>query len=79
MDHLVQSLAHVLDPQRAESAGLFVGDLILHLLRRSKDSIIGVLPDLLKTLANRLASARTASFSQVINFLLIFFQSTYAH
>ncbi|KAG0140386.1 hypothetical protein CROQUDRAFT_674684 [Cronartium quercuum f. sp. fusiforme G11] len=64
MDHLVRSLAHVLDPQRAESAGLFVGDLILHLLRKSKDSIVGVLPDLLKTLANRLAIARTASFSQ---------------
>ncbi|KAH9823821.1 armadillo-type protein [Melampsora americana] len=64
IDHLVSCLAHVLDPQRADSAGLFVGDLILHLLRKSMDSIVGVLPDLLKTLASRLATARTATFSQ---------------
>ena len=57
-------LARTLDPSQPESGGLFVGDLIIQLLRRAATSVLPILPHLLKALATRLATAETASFSQ---------------
>lgn len=58
-------IARVLGPDQSESGGLFVGDLIVHVLRQAGDSALSVIPDLLRALLVRLATAQTASFSQV--------------
>ncbi|KAA1471630.1 ARM repeat-containing protein [Dentipellis sp. KUC8613] len=47
-----------------ESGGLFVGDLIIHLLRRAGDAVLPVLPELLEAMLNRMATAKTATFLQ---------------
>lgn len=54
----------MLDPQRSESGGLFVGDLLLHVFRRAGQQILPILPDLLQALVTRLSTAVTATFSQ---------------
>ena len=55
----------MLAPEQDESAGLFVGELLLHLLKRAEHAIAPVLPNLLQSLIRRLATAQTASFCQV--------------
>ncbi|TFY79832.1 hypothetical protein EWM64_g4180 [Hericium alpestre] len=47
-----------------ESGGLFVGDLIIHLLRRAGDAVLPVLPDLLEAMVSRMRTAKTATFLQ---------------
>ncbi|KZT02228.1 ARM repeat-containing protein [Laetiporus sulphureus 93-53] len=47
-----------------ESGGLVVGDLIIHLFRRAGESVLPVLPDLLKAMLARMTQAKTASFIQ---------------
>jgi hypothetical protein len=54
----------VLQPDRSESASLFVGDLLLHVFRRAGEAILPILPDLLRALLNRLTTAKTSTFSQ---------------
>lgn len=49
-----------------ESGGLVIGDLIIHLLRRAGESVLPVLPELLKAMVGRMTSAKTATFLQVI-------------
>ena len=61
---LFSIVARVLDPQRSESGGLFVGDLLLHVFRRAGPQILPILPDLLRALVLRLSTALTATFSQ---------------
>ncbi|KAI5481652.1 Importin 9 [Pseudohyphozyma bogoriensis] len=62
---LVLSLvARLLDPSASESGGLFVGDLVMHLIRTAGTGLAPVLPDLLKAFVTRLATAETPSFSQ---------------
>lgn len=65
LDYVVKAIAHVLHPGRSESGGLFVGDLILALLRKAGDLVLPILPDLLKALMDRLALAKSATFTQV--------------
>ena len=59
-------ISRVLDPQRSESGGLFVGDLLLNVFRKAIEHIVPVLPGLLKALVYRLATAVTATFSQAL-------------
>jgi hypothetical protein len=49
----------------AESGGLVIGDLIIHLLRRAGDAVLPVLPQLLHAMVIRMPSAKTAQFLQV--------------
>ncbi|KZO96466.1 ARM repeat-containing protein [Calocera viscosa TUFC12733] len=61
---MIQVLAHVLRPQASEAGGLWIGDLVVHLLRRAGDALSPVLPDLLISLLNRLPTVKTAPFTQ---------------
>jgi hypothetical protein len=65
IQHVFAVIARVLRPEAAEAGGLFVGDLIVHLLREAGESVMPVLPELLRTLILRLDGASTAGFSQV--------------
>jgi len=47
-----------------ESGGLFIGDLIIHLLRRAGDAVLPVLPEMLRAMVGRMSTAKTASFIQ---------------
>lgn len=64
MDYVLTLVAKVLQGED-ESAGLTIGDLIIHLLRRAGDAVLPVLPDLLQAMVNRMVTAKTASFVQV--------------
>ncbi|ORX37597.1 armadillo-type protein [Kockovaella imperatae] len=57
-------LGRYLAPTFSESGGIFVGELIMHMFRKATSSIGPVLPDLLRVLATRLASAKMPSFVQ---------------
>ena len=48
-----------------ESGGLAIGDLIIHLFRKSGEAILPVLPELLQAMVARMTSAKTATFIQV--------------
>ncbi|KZT52890.1 ARM repeat-containing protein [Calocera cornea HHB12733] len=61
---MIQVLAHVLRPQESEAGGLWIGDLVVHLLRRAGDEMAAVLPDLLISLVTRLPTVKTAPFIQ---------------
>ncbi|KAK1923454.1 armadillo-type protein [Papiliotrema laurentii] len=56
-------LGRLLEPSFSESGGIFVGDLIMHLFRKAGDAMGPVLGDLLRAIVQRLASAKTATFS----------------
>lgn len=62
-------LGRLLEPSFSESGGIFVGDLIMHLFRKAGDAMGPVLGDLLRAIVQRLASAKTATFS-VVSLLL---------
>lgn len=49
----------------AESGGLVIGDLIIHLFRRAGDAVLSVLPQLLNAMVTRMPTAKTAQFLQV--------------
>lgn len=65
LDHVLRILGRTLDASQDELGGLFVGDLVIHLLRKAGDAILPVLPSLLSALLHRLPTAATASFLQV--------------
>lgn len=48
-----------------ESGSLFIGDLIIHLMRRAGESILPILQQLLEAMATRMTTAKTATFIQV--------------
>lgn len=58
-------IARLLNPAESESGGLVIGDLIIHILRNTGDAVLPVLPDLMRALANRMASAKTVGLLQV--------------
>lgn len=64
LEIVLAQVARLLDPDGSESGGLFVGDLVIHLIRKAGSALGPVLPDLLRAFVNRLATAQTASFSQ---------------
>jgi importin-9 len=47
-----------------ESGSLFIGDLIIHLMRRAGESILPILQQLLQAMATRMTTAKTATFIQ---------------
>ena len=64
LDGVLQVIAKQLQGQD-ESGSLFIGDLIIHLLRRAGEAILPVLPQLLEAMVRRMQSAKTATFLQV--------------
>lgn len=64
LEALFNIVAMVLQPDRSESASLFVGDLLLHVFRRAGEVILPILPDLLRALVTRLTTAKTSTFIQ---------------
>jgi hypothetical protein len=50
-----------------ESGGLFVGDLIIHLMRKAGEAVLPVLPELLQAMLSRMKTAKTATFIQVLS------------
>lgn len=71
---MLQMLARLLEPSFSESGALFIGDLILHLLRNAGDHLASVLPALLKALVERILISKTTTFTQV--WILLFQRST---
>lgn len=51
-----------------ESGGLFVGDLIIHLMRKAGEAVLPVLPELLQAMLLSMKTAKTATFIQVLFF-----------
>ncbi|GAA5855822.1 hypothetical protein JCM8547_000374 [Rhodosporidiobolus lusitaniae] len=64
LELVLAQVAKLLQPSESEAGGLFVGDLVIHLVRKAGASIGPVLPDLLQAFVTRLATAQTAMFSQ---------------
>jgi hypothetical protein len=64
LDNILNILAKLLQSQD-ESGGLVIGDLIIHLFRKSGETILPVLPELLQAMVARMTSAKTATFIQV--------------
>ena len=66
LDYVLTLVAKMLENQDdAESGGLVIGDLIIHLFRRAGDAVLPVLPQLLHAMVARMPSAKTAQFLQV--------------
>ncbi|EAL18781.1 hypothetical protein CNBI0420 [Cryptococcus deneoformans B-3501A] len=59
-------LGRFLAPTFSESGGIFVGELIMHLFRKAGEAIGPVLPDLLRAVVARLATATMPSFIQTL-------------
>lgn len=64
LDHTLELIARQLQAEE-ESGSLFIGDLIIHLMRRAGDAVLPILPQLLEAMVKRMASAKTATFVQV--------------
>lgn len=65
LTNVLSVIGRVLTPSEHDTGGLVVGDLIIHLLRNSGDSIVPSLPDLIRALVNRMTTAKTVTLSQV--------------
>jgi len=65
LELVLAQVAKLLEPSQSEAGGLFVGDLVIHLIRKAGGALGPVLPQLLEAFVNRLTTAKTASFSQV--------------
>ncbi|EPQ60043.1 ARM repeat-containing protein [Gloeophyllum trabeum ATCC 11539] len=63
LENVLTLIAKLLENQD-ESGGLFIGDLIIHLLRRAGDAVLPVLPEMLRAMVGRMSTAKTASFIQ---------------
>lgn len=61
---VLRLIARTLAPVDSESGGMFVGDLILTLLRRAGPALLPSMPELLNALLNRLPTAKTPTFIQ---------------
>lgn len=74
-DNVLSFLARLLQRDQNESGGLVVGDLIIHLFRRSGEQIGPVLPELLQAMVTRIESAKTATFLQslIVPFALLIY------
>ncbi|KAJ7161233.1 armadillo-type protein [Mycena crocata] len=63
LDCVLSLIAKSLENQD-ESGGLVIGELIIHLLRRAGESVLPVLPELLRAMIGRMTTAKTATFLQ---------------
>jgi importin-9 len=75
LSNVLDLVARLLSPSESESGGLVIGDLIIHILRNTGDAVLPVLPDLMKVMANRMASAKTIGLLQVCASSELFFCS----
>jgi hypothetical protein len=64
MDHVLAVIAKLLS-DREEAGSLFIGDLIIHLLRKAGDAILPILPSLLQAMVSRMATAKSDLFLEV--------------
>lgn len=64
LDYIVKFIAKLLDPLLPESSSIFVGDLIVQLVRKANNHMLPVLPQLLTAIVHRLTSAKIPSFIQ---------------
>jgi importin-9 len=64
LDHVLSVIAKLLD-DREEAGSLFIGDLIIHLLRKSGDAVLPVLPGLLQAMVTRMTTAKSDLFLEV--------------
>lgn len=65
VEAMLQIIARLLNPsESSESGGLAVGELVVAILRNASDHIGPILPELLKAMVQRLATAETTSFVQ---------------
>ncbi|CAG8527205.1 7772_t:CDS:10, partial [Cetraspora pellucida] len=69
LDYVIQFIAKSLQPTESESATFF-GDLVVKLIEKAGNRLLPVLPELLRAVAMKLESARTATFIQSL--LMIF-------
>ena len=67
LTHILVLVAKLLQSED-ESGGLFVGDLIIHLMRRAGEAVLPALPELLQAMLLRMSTAKTATFIQVYCF-----------
>ena len=58
-------IARLLRPTESESRGLFLGDLIVQLLRNAGPAVAPVLPDLVKAIVERIPTATYTTYQQV--------------
>ncbi|CAA7265862.1 unnamed protein product [Cyclocybe aegerita] len=63
LEYVLSLTGRMLESQD-ESGGLQIGDLIIHLLRRTGDAVLPVLPQLLQAMVSRMTTAKTATFLQ---------------
>lgn len=63
---ILSFVARLLQSQE-ESGGLFIGDLIIHLMRKAGEAVLPVLPELLQAMLLRMKTAKTATFIQVLD------------
>jgi len=63
---ILSFIARLLQSQE-ESGGLFIGDLIIHLMRKVGEAVLPVLPELLQAMLLRMKTAKTATFIQVFS------------
>lgn len=73
---ILSFVARLLQSQE-ESGGLFIGDLIIHLMRKAGEAVLPVLPELLQAMLLRMKTAKTATFIQVLRCLSLFNPSTH--
>ncbi|KAH0837873.1 armadillo-type protein [Lanmaoa asiatica] len=71
LGHILKLIAKLLQNED-ESGGLVVGDLIIHVLRRAGDSVLPVLPELLRAMVERMLTAKTATFLQSLIIPFVF-------
>ncbi len=64
LDCTLQLIATLLET-KDESGSLFIGDLIIQIIRNAGDAILPILPELLQAMVRRMTSAKTATFVQV--------------
>ena len=64
LDYVLNVVAKLLESQD-EAGGLVIGDLIIHLFRKAGETILPVLPQLLRAMVVRMKTAKTATFLQV--------------
>ncbi|EAU92368.2 hypothetical protein CC1G_00587 [Coprinopsis cinerea okayama7 len=63
LDHVLALVAKLLQNQD-ESGGLAIGELIIHLFRKTGEKVLPVLPQLLEAMLKSMLTAKTASFTQ---------------
>jgi hypothetical protein len=66
LDHVLAVIAKLLESEE-EAGSLFIGDLIIHLLRKAGEAVLPVLPDLLHAMVARMLTAKSDLFLEVRN------------